>query len=207
MGIVMDIWKKYQLNKLWRKKNKHNSTVPINYFEMDNVSVGNGTYGGLEILNFSNTYKLKIGNYCSVAPRVVFLLCADHKTNYFSTFPFKVKCCGTAQYEAVSKGNIIVDDDVWIGFGATIMSGVHIGQGAIIAAGAVVTKDVEPYAIYAGVPAKKIKMRFDKKIIDSLLKIDYSKLDYAKIEKYQSLLYVQDPTEEEIKKLNEKIKL
>ena len=78
--------------------------------------------------------------------------------------------------EAISKGDIIVDDDVWIGYGATILSGVHIGQGAVIAAGAVVTKDVPPYAIVGGVPAKVIKYRFSPEIIQQLMKLDYSKL-------------------------------
>ena len=72
--------------------------------------------------------------------------------------------------------NIVIDDDVWIGYGATIMSGVHIGQGAVVAAGAVVTKNVPPYAIVGGVPAKLIKYRFSSNMIEELLKIDYSKL-------------------------------
>lgn len=73
------------------------------------------------------------------------MLSADHPTDLLSTYPYKVKLLNQP-LEGVSKGDIVVGDDVWFGFRSTIMSGVHIGQGAIIAAGAVVTKDVPPCA-------------------------------------------------------------
>lgn len=91
--------------------------------------------------------------------------------------------------EAVSKGDITIEDDVWIGYGATILSGVKIGQGAVIAAGAVVTRDVPPYAIAGGVPAKVIKWRFPQAIIDKLVKIDFSKLDEKMVRKHIDELY------------------
>ena len=96
-----------------------------------------------------------------------------------------------------SKGAIIVDDDVWIGYGATIMSGVHIGQGAVVAAGAVVTKDVPPYAIVGGVPAKVIKYRIEPEMIEELLKIDYGKLTKEDIAKHIDDLYTElnDPSQ------------
>lgn len=87
--------------------------------------------------------------------------------------------------ESFGKGDIIVDDDVWIGYGATIMSGVHIGQGAVV------TKNVSPYAIVGGVPAKVIKYRFELEMIEELLKIDYSKLTKVDIEKQINELYVE----------------
>lgn len=74
------------------------------------------------------------------------------------------------------KGNIDVEDDVWIGLNATICAGVHIGQGAVIAAGAVVTDNVPPYAIVGGVPAKIIKYRFTKELIQELLQIRRARL-------------------------------
>ena len=80
---------------------------------------------------------------------------------------------------------------MWIGYGCTIMSGVHIGQGAIIAAGAVVTKDVPPYAIVGGVPAKIIKYRFEPDMIEELLKIDYSKLTKEEIMNNIDDLYLE----------------
>lgn len=81
----------------------------------------------------------------------------------------------------------MIKDDVWIGAQATIMSGVTIGQGAVIGAKALVTKDVPPYAIVGGVPAKVIKYRFEKEIIDELLKIDFSKFDYKVIKEHITL--------------------
>ena len=91
--------------------------------------------------------------------------------------------------EGVSKGNIIVDDDVWIGFRSTILSGVHIGQGAIVAAGSVVTKDVPPYAIVGGVPAKVIKYRFSPEMITELLRVDYSQLTEELVKEHIEDLY------------------
>jgi len=96
---------------------------------------------------------------------VLFLLGGNHNIETFSTYPFKVMILGEKK-EAWSKGPIIVEDDVWIGTRAMILSGVRIGQGAIIAAGAVVTKDVPPYSIVGGNPAKIIKYRFYKNLID-----------------------------------------
>lgn len=172
----------------WKKKNKHNDTAPNNIFDINRVKVGKETYGRIEVLMYNDENTLEIGNYCSIGPKVVFLLSADHYVNHISTFPFKAKITEGVK-EGVSKGNIKVEDDVWIGYGAIIMSGVHIGQGAIIAAGAIVTNDVEPYAIVGGVPAKLIKYRFDKQLIGELDKIDYSKLSKKDIKEHIDNLY------------------
>lgn len=187
--IINKVKRKFFFYK-WRKLNKHNTTSPINEFTISNVSVGKNTYGGLYVLSFNDCSHLYIGSYCSIAPSVAFVLSADHYTRNISSFPYKVKVMGEA-FEGVSKGDIIVDDDVWIGYGATILSGVHIGQGAVIAAGAVVTSDIPPYAIVGGVPAKVIKYRFEPKLIEDLLKIDYNKLTKEEIEKNINNLYTE----------------
>lgn len=180
---------KFQLFRIkWRKLNKYNDTYATDFFDINQVSVGKYTYGGLRVLTYNKDNKLSIGNYCSIGPDVVFMLSADHYISHISTFAFKVKVLNE-NLEGVSKGDIIVDDDVWIGYGATIMSGVHIGQGAVVAAGAVVTKDVPPYAIVGGVPAKVIKYRFDPEMIEELLKVDFSKLSKEKIEEHKNDLY------------------
>lgn len=166
--------KKFRIK--WRKKNSHNSTTAASIFDINKVDVGIYTYGDIDVLDFDTPSKLTIGNFCSIAPDVLFCLGADHRVDTVSTFPFKVKVLGE-ECEAVSKGDIVVSDDVWIGYGAKIMSGVHIGQGAVVAAGAVVTKDIPPYTIVGGVPAKVIKYRFSKEIINELLKVDYNKMD------------------------------
>lgn len=173
----------------WKKLHPNSDTIPMNYFDFDHVEIGSESYGELNIVDFGGDCKLVIKNYVSIAQHVTFILNADHYTNRISTYPFKVKILQITDSESFGKGNIIVDDDVWIGYGATIMSGVNIGQGAVVAAGAVVTKDVPPYAIVGGVPAKVIKYRFDEKMIRELLKIDYGKLSKEDVEKHINELY------------------
>lgn len=175
----------FVFKKKWRYKNAHNGTYAVTPF-YDVVTVGKETYGPLNVLSAWKGPKLQIGNYCSIADEVAFLLNVDHPTNRISTYPFRAKFCGTP--EAVSKGDIVIDDDVWIGYRATILSGVHIGQGAVIAAGSVVARDVPPYAIVGGVPAKVIKFRFTPDMIESLLKVDFGKIDKAVALKYLELL-------------------
>ncbi len=187
MGLISKVKNKLFQMK-WKKYNSHNQTIPARLFFSQVVSVGKGTYGGLNILTYNKNTRLFIGHYCSIAPNVTFILSADHYLNNISTYPFLVKTLGH-DFEGVAKGDIIVGDDVWIGYGATIMSGVHIGQGAVVAAGAVVTKDVPSYAIVGGVPAKVIKYRFSPEIIEKLMKIDYSKLDKETVEKNIDKLY------------------
>lgn len=180
--------KKQLFKRKWRKLNPNNFTNAEDLFDPSCVYVDDYTYGGLRVLTYNKTNKLKIGRFCSIAQNVMFILSADHYTGHISSYPFKVKIM-EADQEGISKGDIIVEDDVWIGYGATIMSGVHIGQGAVIAAGAVVTKDVPPYAIAGGVPAEVIKYRFDSEIIKKLLKIDYSALSKKIIKEHIGELY------------------
>ena len=187
------IWSKFL--RAYRKKNRDNFTFPANFFNMDCVSVGRKTYGEIKILGGESFLqgvkgfkKVIIGSYCSIASGVTFISNQDHPANHISTFPFKVRVLGE-KFEALSKGDIVIDDDVWIGYGATILSGVHIGQGAIIMAGAVVTKDVPPYAMAGGVPARPLKYRFSEKIIRKLLAIDFSKLDDKLIREHINELY------------------
>ena len=160
----------------WRSLNSHNDTKLCGPCNMEYVHVGNMSYGILNVLNYSDEYELFIGNFVSIAPEVCFLLCSEHNTNTVSSFPFKVLALNLCTYEALSKGNIIVEDDVWIGYRATILSGVRIGQGAVIAAGAVVNKDVPPYAVVGGAKAKIIKYRFSEDVREYLLTLDYGKL-------------------------------
>lgn len=161
----------------WKKNNKHNLTYIKDCFDISKVKVGKKTYGEIKVLTYGNEdEKLIIGNYCSIAGNVKFILGGNHNYKSLSTYPFKVKI-GNEKAEANTKGPIIVKDDVWIGENATILSGVTIEQGAIISAGSVVTKNIPPYAIVGGIPARIIKYRFNESIINELLKIDFSKID------------------------------
>ena len=133
------IWDAIQYIKLnsfkrkWIRANKHNGTIPNNEFDFDTASVGNYSYGELNVVSFNNKSHLRIGNFVSIAQNVVFMLDVEHFTNHISTFPFRVKVLESVKDEAHSKGDIVIGDDVWIGYGATVMSGVHVGQGAVIA--------------------------------------------------------------------------
>lgn len=104
---------------------------------------------------------------------------------------------GDGGLDATSKGDILVGDDVWIGYRSTILSGVEIGQGAIIAAGSVVTKNVPPYAVVGGNPARVIRFRFSERIISKLMDLDFSLLSKEAAEKCLKELSL-DITEENI---------
>lgn len=120
--------------------------------------------------------KLIIGKFCQIASDVTFIMNgANHLTDAVSTFPFAI--FGHGWENAMegksypSRGNTIIGNDVWIGYGATIMAGVTIGDGAIIATKSVITKDVPPYTIVGGNPAREIRKRFSEEEIDRLLEL------------------------------------
>ncbi len=122
-----------------------------------------------------NHERLRIGKFCSIACGAKFLFnCANHSLRSLSTYTFPLfydeweldKADVASAWD--NKGNIVIGNDVWIGFEAVIMAGVHIGNGAIIGARAVVTKDVAPYTIVGGVPARAIRKRFDDATISRL---------------------------------------
>ena len=195
---IKSILSLYIAKRKWRKANKHNLTTICNVeATKDTVSVGNYTYGPIRVLSTVKKSKLKIGSFCSIAEDVLFILNSDHPTNLISTYPFKARVLNNGS-DACSKGDIIIDDDVWLGARSTIMSGVHIGQGAIVAAGALVTKDVPPYAIVGGVPAKVIKYRFDAETIKELLKIDFSVLNKDAVNSHIDDLYKELTDKEQL---------
>lgn len=139
--------------------------------------------------------KLVIGKFCAIAHKVQFLMgSANHRMSSLSTYPFNV--FGGA-WEARTpphlaqlprKGDIIVGNDVWIGRECTIMPGVTIGDGAVIAAGSVVVKDVPPYALFGGNPAKLVRMRFNKETIALLQKVRWWDFDKEKLLKWLPVL-------------------
>lgn len=187
----------------WRRHNKQNLTRVHTFFPMEQVTVGRYTYGILNVVTYGNSNEiLEIGDFCSIAEDVKFILGGEHLYCGMSTYPFKVNIMGSAS-EVVTKGPIIIRDDVWIGSNSIILSGTTIGQGAIIAAGSIVSKDVPPYAIYT--TNKIIKYRFQPEIIEMMLKIDFSKLDKRFIQSNINLLYKDVNRElfnnDEVKKL------
>lgn len=165
--------------KLWRLRNPHNfTTLAGDNFPLDKVTVGKLTYGSIHAISYGgNSEFLKIGNCCSIADEVTFLLGGGHRLDCVSTFPFRGKLVGDV--EAMTKGPIVLEDDVWIGYGATVLSGVTLGKGSVVGAGALVCGDVPSYAIVAGIPAKVIRYRFDDETRARLAAIDLGKVDAA----------------------------
>jgi virginiamycin A acetyltransferase len=129
----------------------------------------------LYLFDFS-TDKLIIGKFCQIATGVRFIMnSANHPMDGVSTYPFKVfgKSWDLARLEVTCKGDTIIGNDVWMGNSATIMQGINIGHGAIIGTNSLVTKDVEPYTIVGGNPAKIIRKRFDDETINFLIKLSW----------------------------------
>jgi virginiamycin A acetyltransferase len=137
--------------------------------------------------------KLIIGKFCMIASGAKFIMNgANHLTKAISSYPFAV--FGNGWENAMNgksypnKGDLIIGNDVWIGHNATIMAGVRIGDGAIIATNSTVVKDVEPYSIVGGNPAKEIRKRFDEQTISKLLDMQWWNWDIEKITKHVHLL-------------------
>lgn len=131
--------------------------------------------------------KLIIGKFCAIAENIRFIMNgANHRMDGITTYPFNIFGSGWEKVtpsteELPFKGDTVIGNDVWIGQNVTIMPGVKIGDGAIIAANSTVTKNIEPYAIYGGNPAKFIKKRFSDEKIERLLKLQWWNWDEEKL--------------------------
>ncbi|MFA5136066.1 MAG: Vat family streptogramin A O-acetyltransferase [Patescibacteria group bacterium] len=162
-----------------------------NFITKPNIVVGDYTYyddpGGPEEFENKNVLyhypfmedKLIIGKFCAIATGAKFIMNgANHKISGFSCYPFSLFGNGWDKVipklgDLPYKGDTVVGNDVWIGYEAIIMPGIHIGDGAIIGAKAVVTKNVSPYTVVAGNPSQVVRDRFDKPTKEKLLKIKW----------------------------------
>lgn len=149
--------------------------------------------------------KLIIGKFCAIAKGIEFVMNgANHRMNCATTYPFYIMggTWGSAiaphTGELPLKGDTVVGNDVWIGQNVTVMPGVHIGDGAIIGTDSVVAKDIPPYAIAVGNPARVVKMRFDDELIDLLERFCWWDRPVEEIDALLPLL--SDPDMEEVKK-------
>ncbi len=195
----------FKKNK-WRRNNKHNYLYikSSNYktLDLNRINVGCMTYGTIQIEFYGNeNEKINIGSFCSIGQNVICLLGGNHNMKSISTYPFETYINNITSIPN-TKGPINILDDVWIGSNCTILSGVTLNKGAVIGAGSVVTKDVPAYAIVAGNPAKIIKYRFEKEIIDKLYDVDLKKV--ALLEKrYLNKNITLDNVDEIIRELEE----
>jgi virginiamycin A acetyltransferase len=175
------------------------------FIKAPNISVGDYTYfddrryGPEKFEEYNVLYnydfskvKLVIGKFCAIAAETRFIMTGDHKLDAISSYPFPIFQQGWEYafdvYNLPVKGDIIIGNDVWLGYDSLIKNGVHIGHGAIVAARAVVVKDVPPYSIVAGNPAKVVKKRFDDATIDRLLKIAWWDWNIEKINQHLAVI-------------------
>ena len=163
-------------NMLFFKKKKYS-----NHFLKDNLKeeikkklsvVGKWSYGSPKIYRYNWKNKIYIGNFCSIGPEVKIIIGGNHRTDWVTTSPLPDESFNFDNTFAnarkiknfdLSKGDLFIKNDVWIGAFSIILSGITLGNGCVIAAGSVVTKDVKPYTIVGGVPAKFLRSRFNKK--------------------------------------------
>lgn len=155
--------------------------------------IGKYTYEMPDIKWKSDNAKFKCGKFCSIAMNVKVYLGGNHRVDYVTTYPFghvnqHIFNLHDGNHHPSTKGDVIIGNDVWVGDNTTIMSGVTIGDGAVVANNSHVVKSIEPYAIYGGNPAKFIKYRFSKEQIEKLLEIKWWDWDDEKINKSTSLL-------------------
>jgi acetyltransferase-like isoleucine patch superfamily enzyme len=136
-------------------------------------TVGEFTYGRPTVVG--REAKLRIGKFCSIAGGVRIFVGHEHRTDWITTYPFSA-LVGFGWTNAIgikghphTKGDVVIGHDVWLASNSTVLSGVNIGTGAVISTGAIVTEDIPPYAIVAGVPARVKRYRFQPDVIEKLL--------------------------------------
>ena len=159
------------------------------------MSFGKYTYGSPTVY-WKDAANLTVGNFCSIAGNVRIYLGGNHRTDWVTTYPFGHIHQHKFPFNGVghpsTKGNVVIGNDVWIGDNVTIMSGVTIGDGVVIACNSHVVKNVEPYSLIGGNPAKLIKYRFTQEQIQRLLEIKWWYWDDEKINKFIPLLCNED---------------
>lgn len=158
-----------------------------------NFRIGRFTYGKPNVLDWQEGSKLEIGSFCSIAGNVTIFLGGNHRLDWISTYPFMefskyFEKASKIEGHPSSKGDVIIGNDVWLGYGCTILSGVRIGDGAVIGANTVVSKDVRPYQVVVGNPGRVIKSRFDESEINFLLELKWWDWPLEKIDKFSYLL-------------------
>ncbi|MGL4490203.1 MAG: CatB-related O-acetyltransferase [Rhizobiaceae bacterium] len=154
--------------------------------------IGDHSYGAPTIRWWGENANLKIGKYCSFADQIEIFLGGNHRMEWVSTYPFQLlpgsQTTDGTLHSSVSKGDVVIGNDVWVGSGAVILSGVTLGDGSVIGARAVVAKDVAPYQIVVGNPAVAVGSRFEGAQVAKLLAIRWWDWDDDKVRRSMPLL-------------------
>jgi len=183
------------LHRLRRGRNPHNETR-VHLAKLARAygfSIGAYSYGRPKVRFPESGRRLTIGRYCSIADKVEILLGGDHRLDWVSTYPFAAMRGLFPDAQApedyhTSRGDVVIGHDVWLGSGCMILSGVTVGHGAVVAARAVVTRDVPPYAVVAGNPARVVRHRFDAATAEALVTAAWWDLPHADVTRLVPLL-------------------
>ena len=156
--------------------------------------VGVGTYGIPIVHDWQEGATLRVGSYTSIADEVHIFLGGHHRTDWVSSYPFPAfvdEARGIEGYGG-TRGDVCIGNDVWLASGCTILSGVSIGDGAVVAARSVVSRDVPPYSIVAGNPAQIVRFRFEQDVRDELLSIAWWNWPESEVRQVVNLLCSSD---------------
>lgn len=170
------------------------------YVESHGFEIGDYSYGGFGVHIWDTSSRLIMGKFCSVGGGVELIFGGNHRVDWVTTYPFSALSHFWPEASHIvghpaGQGDIRIGNDVWIGLKAMILPGVTIGDGAAIAAGSVVTRDVPPYAIAGGNPARVIRFRFEPDIVDALLKLQWWEWPDDVLKRKMPLLLNPDPRE------------
>ncbi len=159
------------------------------------VSIGKHTYGwqsmAVDVYEGCDQVKVVIGKYSSIGPDLRIITSGIHPTDWVSTFPFRSRFNLEGKFKdgmPATKGDVLIGNDVWIGTEVMILSGVTVGDGAVLASRSLVTKDVPPYSIVGGNPAKVIRLRFPENEVKKMLELQWWDWDIEKIKSKIPLL-------------------
>jgi acetyltransferase-like isoleucine patch superfamily enzyme len=159
------------------------------------VTIGRHTYGDPRLLLWGAEDAVEIGSFCSIAEDVTIFGGGEHRVDWITTYPLRIAFCdamANLDGHPRNKGPTIIGNDVWIGYRAIVLSGVQIGDGAVIGAGSVVTRDVPPYTVFVGNPAVFSRARFEDQHVEQLLQIKWWDWPLEKIKRATPYLCSSD---------------